>query len=135
MSRKQVMWAYLTAFGVFLVLDGIWLSTMTDVLYRPVLGGWMRAQPDWVAAALFYLLYIAGLVFFAVAPALHHGGAMQAAGRGALLALVAYGEYDLTNQATLSGWPWSLTLIDVSWGMTVSALGAALAWRVTHQRA
>ena len=106
----------------FLLLDAAWLWAMGTRLYRPAIGHLMAAQVDWIAAALFYLLYLAGLLGFALAPSKDTGGA---AVRGALFGLVAYATYDLTNQATLRDWPWALTVIDLCWGAFASAVACA----------
>ena len=122
-----------TAFGravaatvlVFLLLDGAWLSLMAPRLYAPALGHLMREDVVLAPAALFYAVYIVGVVGLAVAPGLGTGRCGAAAARGALLGLVAYATYDLTNHATLRGWPWHVTLIDLAWGSSLTALAAA----------
>lgn len=130
----QLLVAYLGTAVAFLSLDAVWLVSMTEALYRPALGHLMAASVDWVAAMAFYALYIAGLLAFAVAPAPRVRAAL---GRGACLGLLAYGTYDLTNQATLKDWPWRVTLFDLLWGGTVSALAAcagAAVLRLTSRR-
>lgn len=116
--------AYAGAAVAFLLLDALWLGSMAGLLYRPALGPLMRAEPDLVAAALFYLLYLAGLVAFGIRPGESGCTRRRIAARGAFFGLVAYATYDLTNQAVLVGWPWHLTLIDLVWGSIVSACGA-----------
>lgn len=107
--------------GVFLTMDAVWLVSTSQALYQPAIGHLMAAAVDWPAAVLFYALYIAGLVFFAVAPARRP---LAALGRGVCLGVLAYGTYDLTNQATLRDWPWRVTLVDLLWGGTVSGVSA-----------
>lgn len=121
--RTYVM-AYGVAALVFLGLDAVWLSTMTATLYQPALGHLMAAQIDWRAAALFYPGYLAGVVWFAVRPALTSGRSRDALVHGALLGLLAYGTYDLTNQATLKDWPWLVTAVDLAWGTFVTGMAA-----------
>lgn len=115
----------LVAFGAgalaFLALDAVWLTLMAERLYRPAIGHLMRDGFDVVAAAVFYVLYLGGIVVFAVLPSQRTRTALL---RGACFGLVAYATYDLTNQATLRGWPWHVTLIDLAWGAFVTALGA-----------
>ena len=94
--------AYAVAAGVFLLLDAVWLTTMASRLYRPAIGHLMRPDFDLTAAALFYTLYLLGIVVFVVRSAQSSG---QAFARGALFGLICYATYDLTNQATLVGWP------------------------------
>jgi len=123
--------AYLAALVSFLMLDACWLSLMGPRLYQPALGHLTSPQVDWFAAALFYLGYVGGLVHFAVQPALGQAG--TALRRGALLGLMAYATYDLSNQATLRDWPWTLTLLDLTWGGVASGLAAFAAARLTSR--
>ena len=97
---------------------------MTNRVYKPILGPILAEKPDMKAAVAFYLIYIAGIVFFAISPALRDGGLARAALNGAVLGFVAYATYDLTNQATLNVWSSRLTLIDLAWG-TVLTLSAS----------
>jgi uncharacterized membrane protein len=129
--------AYLGAGISFAVIDAIWLTTMTDRLYKPVLGPLLADKPDMKAAVLFYLISIAGTVFLAIAPALKEGNWTRAAINGAVLGFVAYATYDLTNQATLAVWQTKLTVVDLIWGTcltTVSALGGYFAARWAEGR-
>ncbi|MEO8299674.1 MAG: DUF2177 family protein [Burkholderiales bacterium] len=129
MSIKPYAIAYGAAALVFLALDATWLSTMASRLYRPLLGPLMLERPDLAAAVPFYLLYVLGVVVFCIAPALDTGEWLAAWWRGAFFGLVAYATYDLTNQATLQGWPWRLTLTDMAWGtLATSVAAAAGAW-------
>jgi uncharacterized membrane protein len=83
-------------------------------------------------AAVFYAIYVVGIVVFAVAPALSSGRWTTAAGMGALLGLVAYATYDLTNQATLRDWPLSVTIADLCWGTFVTAVAASAGCAATQ---
>ncbi|WP_313528285.1 DUF2177 family protein [Shinella sp.] len=122
---KTIITAYLAAGIAFLIVDAIWLTTMADMLYRPLLGDKLEPQFRLVPAICFYLIYIGGIVFFAILPALQGGGLVKAALNGAVLGLVAYATYDLTNQATLKDWPLAITLADIPWGAFVTAVGAS----------
>ncbi len=108
----------------FLILDGLWLSLATPALYRPALGPLLAERVVPGAAIAFYLIYIGGIVLFAVAPAVRASSPLQAALLGAALGLVAYATYDLTNLATLRGWSMKLSFIDLGWGMLVTAMAA-----------
>ena len=116
--------AYLGAGLTFAAIDAVWLTTMTDRLYRPVLGSIMRDKPDMTAAVVFYLISIAGTVFLAVAPALKEGNWTRAAINGAVLGCVAYATYDLTNQATVAVWQARLTVLDILWGTVLTTASA-----------
>lgn len=128
--RPVLAWVSVTC--AFLALDAAWLTISAPRLYAPALGHLMRSGFEPLAAALFYLLYTVGLVALVVR---HAPGPRAAAGRGALFGVVAYGTYDLTNQATLVGWPWHITLIDLCWGGFATAVACALASRVATPRA
>jgi uncharacterized membrane protein len=126
---SKLLCAWLAAGVVFLALDAVWLTMMSSRLYKPVIGELMSGKVEPVAAVCFYLLYISGVVFFAVLPALRDGDPVRAAMLGAMLGLLAYGTYDLTNQATLRAWAWKLTIADMVWGAFASGVAAlAGAW-------
>jgi len=116
--------AYLGTATAFAAIDYVWLTNMTDRLYRPVLGPILAPQPDLVAAVIFYIIYIGGIVFLAIAPALKAGSWKRASLNGGVLGFVAYATYDLTNQATLVVWSVKLTVIDIAWGTTLTLLAA-----------
>lgn len=124
--------AYAATAVVFAVLDLAWLSFAASRLYQPHLGAVLaegfRAGP----AVAFYLLYVLGMVVFAVGPALRGGGLGTALAYGALLGLVAYGTYDLTNMATLKVWPLKVTLIDLAWGSFATAVAATAGTWITR---
>lgn len=116
--------AYAASLVVFVTIDFVWLGRMGDSFYRPAMDGLaLDGFRLWPAVA-FYLLYAAGVVFFAVNPALAGQSWKMAAGYGLALGLVGYGVYDLTNQATLKTWPLALTLVDMAWGSFLTGLAA-----------
>ncbi|MBU1174434.1 MAG: DUF2177 family protein [Alphaproteobacteria bacterium] len=116
--------AYAATAVCFFAFDFVWLTMATDRLYKPLLGPLLAAEPSLPVAGLFYVFYVVGLVVFAVLPAVSSGSWLMAIGLGALLGLVAYGTYDITNLATLRDWPLTVTLIDLAWGTFVSAAAA-----------
>jgi len=130
-SIKQIAIAYPVTAVVFLALDAAWLTTMADRLYRPALGRLMLDRFEAAPAVAFYAIYLAGVIVFAVMPGLESRRWSVALGLGALLGLVAYATYDLTNQATLRDWPWRVTLADLCWGTFVTAVAAAAGCRLT----
>jgi uncharacterized membrane protein len=111
---------------VFLVLDAIWLGVIAPRFYRAQIGFLMADRPRWLAAGVFYLIFVAGLVFFVVSPGVREGLLGKAALRGALFGLVTYATYDLTNLATVKGWPLLVTVVDLGWGTVLSATTALL---------
>ena len=114
------------ALTCLLVLDVPWLMSTAEPLYRPALAAHLASEPDLRAAGLFYLIYAIGLTALVLRPGAGVAEWRSALPRGALFGFVAYATYDLTNQATLSNWPWSLTVIDMAWGATLSGLTAAV---------
>jgi uncharacterized membrane protein len=129
------MLTFVATFVVMAVLDGIWLLGVARGFYRRHLGFLMAETPNWAAAGIFYVLYAVGVAVFAVQPAVDGGSAITAVWRGALLGLVAYATYDLTNMATLRGWPTIVTVVDLAWGTLLSAaVGGIAAWAVLALR-
>ena len=118
--------------GAFGILDALWLTQMSERLYKPALGPLMAPGLRLDAAVAFYLMYVTGLVLLAVRPTVLAGGGVRAAAlRGASLGAFAYATYDLTNLATLAGWPVHVSVIDIAWGTFASATSSAagaLAW-------
>ena len=108
--------AYLTTAVVFLCIDAVWLTVMAGRLYKPLLGPMLLDTFDVRAAALFYIIFIGGTVYFAVQPALQSGSWTTAAVHGAVFGFCAYATYDLTNQATLKNWPVAVTVADICLG-------------------
>lgn len=123
---KTALMAYAGALVFFLAADMLWLGLLMADTYQAWIGPLMREQPLLLPAAVFYLLYPAGLVVFAIRPALEGTGWARAAALGGFFCLLAYGTYDLSNLATLQDWPWQLTLVDMVWGAALSC-GSALA--------
>lgn len=116
---------FITLFG-FLAIDAVWLGLVAPVFYRAQIGHLMAEMANLPAAGLFYLLFVAGLVFFVVEPSLRQGTIGEAFVRGGLFGLVTYATYDLTNLATLRDWPLLVTVVDMVWGTTLTAATAAV---------
>ena len=116
--------AYVAAAAVMAGLDFAWLRVTVEPLYRPALGHLMAQDANLPAALAFYVIYVGGIVIFAVSPALAARDWTIALTHGALLGFVAYATYDLTNLATLTVWPLGLSLIDMAWGAVLTAMAA-----------
>lgn len=106
---------------VFFAIDLVWLGLVAKDLYRRHLGFLMRDPVNWTAALIFYALFVVGLLYFVVNPALAEGSLAKAALAGALFGLVTYATYDLTNLATVKDWPLLITVVDLVWGTFVTA--------------
>lgn len=117
----------------FLALDSLWLGIIAPAFYRQHIGHLLAVQPNWYAAALFYLIFIGGLVYFAVLPGALDASPRIGALRGAIYGLVTYATFDLTSHAMFRDWPAVVTVVDLLWGTALSAGASALAVWV-HKR-
>jgi len=117
--------AYAVALVLFLILDAIWLGLVARAFYMSRIGGLILDQPRWGIAALFYALYVVGLVYFAVSTGLDTGRPALAAVNGGLFGFFAYLTYNATNLSTLKGYDGTIAIVDTLWG---TAMGAAVAF-------
>jgi len=124
------LWLYLISFGAFLAIDAVWLTVMSGRFYKPQLGALMREQPNLAVALLFYVFYVVGVIVLAVMPGVEAGSVLKAAGYGAILGFVAYGTYDFTNLSTIKDWPVIVTVVDLVWGTTLTAIMATIGYYV-----
>ncbi len=121
---------YAVTFGVFFAIDIFWLGLVAPKFYSSQLGSLMTDQVNWIAALLFYLLYIAALLILIINPAVKAESIKMALLNGALFGLVAYATYDLTNLATLKNWPLLMTVVDLIWGTFITGATASLATKI-----
>ena len=128
---KMLVVAFAVTAVVFLILDAIWLGVISRNLYQREIGDLLLPKPNFGAAAFFYVIYIAGLVYFCVVPGFTEQSALRGLVNGAVFGIVAYATYDLTNLATLKGWSTTLVFIDVAWGAAASAIASAVAVAIT----
>lgn len=135
-NRSSLPVAYGVTLLVFVVIDAVWLLAIAGPLVKQEAASLLRAEPDLLAAAAFYVIYAAGLVVLAVRPALDATRAIRALALGAVVGLTAYATFDLTARAIFQGWSWRLALIDMAWGTSASAVaayaGARFALRVSR---
>ncbi len=118
--------SFLVTFVVFMVIDLIWLGVVAKNLYAKYLGYIMTDQINWAAALVFYVVFIIGMLFFVIHPALAKDSLKYAFMVGAFYGFITYATYDLTNLATLKDWPLTITAIDLVWGTTLSTLTAGI---------
>jgi uncharacterized membrane protein len=133
MTLTKIIASYLLTAMVFLVIDLIWLGLIAKNLYRKYLGSLMSESVNWAAAFLFYLVFIAGIFIFVINPSIEKESAVRAAGMGALFGLVTYATYDLTNYATLKGFPLNIVIIDMIWGMVLTSAVSLAGYYITRQ--
>lgn len=121
---SSLLAAFVAALLVFCLGDFVWLGYLARDFYQSQIGSLLLEKPRWGAAAVFYPLYVAGIVLFCVEPSLAQGSWLRAAVVGALLGLLAYATYDLSNLATLKGWSVGFAVVDVLWGIAITATAA-----------
>ncbi len=124
--------AYLGAAGTFLIVDLLWLGLVARTFYREKIGSLMLEDINLPPAIIFYALYVAGIVIFAVSPALHTGSWRTALVFGALFGLIAYSTYDLTNLATLRNWSVTMAIVDIAWGSILTGVSATAGFMITR---
>jgi uncharacterized membrane protein len=121
MSFSKLIISYVLTFAVFFIIDMAWLGFIAKDLYRKYLGSLLADNVNWTAAIIFYLLFIAGIFIFAILPAIEKESLRSAILLGGLFGFFTYATYDLTNLATLKGWPVTIVYIDIVWGFVLSA--------------
>ena len=126
----EFIYRYLVAAGILVACDAIWLTLMVKRFYRPNMGHLLATNTNFIAAAIFYALYIVGIIFFAVNPAIEKNSLTYAIGAGALLGLLMYATYDLTNLSTLKDWPLNVTIVDLMWGTFVTGFVATITYKI-----
>ncbi len=123
---------FLVVLIVFFVIDLVWLGVIAKNLYARYLGDMLAPNVNWVAAISFYVLFIIGMMFFVILPAIEKQSIMYALLVGGFFGFITYATYDLTNLATLKNWPLTITIIDLIWGTTLSASVSTISyWIIT----
>jgi uncharacterized membrane protein len=123
--------AYVATLIVFFALDFVWLSIMGNALYKPTLGDILLPKFSPAPALIFYVLYIVGVVIFAIMPALKSGEWTSALLYGALFGFFAYGTYDMTNMSTLRNWTLQITVADMIWGTVLTGVSASAGYVIS----
>ena len=132
MNIKFYLKLYACTVPVFFVIDILWLGVIAKGFYRKKLGFILSADVNSAAAAVFYFIYIAGIIFFAVRPAVLNASWGQAAALGALFGFFTYATYDLTNMATIKDWPFVIVVVDILWGVILCSVVASLSFGVAR---
>jgi len=121
---------YAVAITAFLIIDLIWLGVVARSFYQNQIGHLMRSNVNWAAAIAFYLVFVSGIVVLVVWPAVERQSPVHAIGLGALLGLVTYAAYDLTNLATMRGFPLTVAAVDLVWGTVLCATVSAITYLI-----
>ena len=133
MNISYYLKLYVLTVPVFFVIDIVWLGVIAKGFYRRNLSFVLSTDVNWIAAITFYLIYIAGIIFFAVRPALASNTLRDAALLGSRFGFFTYATYDLTNMATIKGWPLKIVVIDILWGTCLCLLVASLSFLIAKR--
>ncbi|WP_337043471.1 DUF2177 family protein [Emticicia sp. 17c] len=129
----KILLTFIITALIFFALDMVWLGLIAKNYYQQKIGFLMADKVNWLAAMLFYLLYIGGIVYFAIYPSLNTGNWQTVLLKGAILGLLCYGTYDLTNWATLKNWPYQIVIIDLGWGAFVTGTAASVTFIISQK--
>jgi len=124
---------YFITLAVFFVIDLAWLGLIAKNLYSQQLGFIMKENVNWIAAITFYLIFIIGIVYFVVNPAIINDNWKYALFAGMLFGFISYATYDLTNLATLKDWPLKITIIDLIWGTSLGGLTSIISFLINKR--
>ena len=130
MNITSYLKLYALTVPVFFIIDLLWLGVIAKSFYRRNLKFILSDDVNWAAAIVFYLIYIAGILFFAVRPAILNASFGQAAILGALFGFFTYATYDLTNMATIKDWPLKVVVVDTLWGVFLCSVVAAASFLI-----
>lgn len=125
------VYLYLLTVPVFFGIDMLWIGLVANKFYQSQIGKMLKPSPNWLAAIVFYLIYIAGILVFAVIPNIENGP-VRAALYGAFFGFIAYATYDLTNYATMKDWPLTLTVVDIVWGSILTGSVALISYYIAR---
>jgi len=131
MSISFYLKLYALTVPVFFAIDMLWLGVIAKGFYRKQLGFILSPNINWAAAITFYLIFIVGILIFAVRPAVNNNSWIQAVVLGALFGFFTYATYDLSNLATIKNWPLVVVVADIVWGMCLCTLTALLSYMIS----
>ncbi|MBT8384770.1 MAG: DUF2177 family protein [Bacteroidia bacterium] len=126
----KTIYIYLITTIIFFAIDMVWLGFIAKNFYREKLGFILSPEVNWYAAVIFYLIYIGGILYFAVLPAMKDESWQTALIQGAVLGFLCYATYDLTNMATIKNWPLTVVLVDIVWGIVLTGSCALISYLV-----
>lgn len=128
----KLIFSYLLTMVVFFAIDIAWIGGFAKKFYWGNMGSLLKEDVNWIAALIFYLLYIAGIFVFAILPAVKAGSLQHAIIYGALFGFFCYATYDLTNLATMKGFPLKVAVVDMIWGVVLTGSVATAGFLITR---
>jgi uncharacterized membrane protein len=130
LETSKIIYTYLLTVPVFFAIDMVWLGVIAKNLYQKQIGHLLAPTVNWPAAIIFYLIYIYGIIFFAVLPGIEKDSLRTVMINAAMFGAMAYATYDLTNLATLKNWPTTIVFIDIIWGAVLTTLVATASYYI-----
>ena len=124
---------FMITFTVFMTIDLIWLGVVAKKLYNKYLGYIMAKNVNWLAAIIFYIIFVIGLLLFVIYPAMAKDSIQYLILYGMAYGFITYATYDLTNLATLKDWPIEITIIDLIWGTSLSTLTSYFSYLIINK--
>lgn len=132
MNFSKLVISYLLTTVVFFAIDMFWLGFLAKDMYRKYLGNFLSDEVNWTAAIIFYLIFIVGIFIFSILPAVEKHSLLSAVIYGALFGFFTYATYDLTNLATMKGWPLNIVFIDIIWGAVLTGSVSAAGYSIVN---
>lgn len=133
MQMSRILLTYAVSVPVFFIVDMIWLGIIAKGFYRKALEPLLTPNINWAAAIIFYLLFLVGILVFALLPGMEKRSLGYTVVMAALFGFIAYATYDLTNLATLRDWPLMLSIVDMLWGAFLSTSTAAITYLIMNR--
>ena len=130
MQMSRIFLTYAVSVPVFFLVDMIWLGVIAKGFYRNALEPLLTPNINWIAAIIFYLLFLVGVLIFALLPGMERRSLVYTIKMAALFGFIAYATYDLTNLATLRDWPLMLSIVDMIWGSFLSTSTATMTYLI-----
>ena len=130
MQMSRILLTYAVSVPVFFIVDMIWLGLIAGGFYRKALEPLLTPNINWTASIIFYLLFLVGILVFALLPGMERRSLVYTVAMAALFGFIAYATYDLTNLATLRDWPLMLSIVDMVWGSFLSASTATITYLI-----
>lgn len=132
MELQKIIYSYLLTVPVFFAVDMLWLGFVARNFYAKQLHAFLSPNINWTAAIIFYLIYIVGIVYFAVIPGMEKNSLKIVLTHAAMFGGIAYATYDLTNLATLHNWPIPIVIVDICWGIALTTIVAAASYSIAQ---
>ena len=122
MDYLKIIISYILTVIVFLAIDLVWLGLIAKNIYQKYMGELLSEHVNWTAAIIFYLIFIVGIFIFVIIPSVEKHSLLRAVLLGAIFGFITYATYDLTNYATLKGFPLTIVFIDLAWGAVLTSM-------------